>query len=253
VSRRRASSGRRAPSVRAAPRTRVLVADSAGIFRSSICSLLAREDDFDVAGAVDAGEVLAAVQRGWPDIVLIDQDLPPVGAINALERMRGLSSARAIVWGYDPGSEDLLAAVCAGADGYLPKHVTRPALVRSLRAVARGEVALPRPLTAALFEAMYDVSERNRARERAHLLSARELQVLDLVAAGLQNKEIATALYISVLTVKRHVQNILEKLGVSSRYEAAAVYRSAFVSEASAPTAETTELVRDVVTARTSG
>jgi len=231
----------------------VLVADSAGIFRASICALLAREDDFDVASAVDVSELLAAVQRGWPDIVLIDRDLPPAGAVHALERMRGVSSARAIVWGYDPGSEDLLAAVCAGANGYLPKHVTRPGLVRSLRAVARGEVALPRPLTAALFEAMYVVSERNRARERAHLLSARELQVLDLVAAGLQNKEIATALYISVLTVKRHVQNILEKLGVSSRHEAAAVYRSAFAPETSGAIAETTELVRDVLTASTSG
>ena len=230
-----------------ATRTRVLVADSAAIFRASVCALLGREEDFEVADAADLGTLLATAKRGWPEIVLIDSDLPPAGALHALAQMRSLCSARAVVWSLETGPDHLVAAICAGARGYLPKHISTAGLLRSLRAVARGEVALPRSLGAVLFESVHGVAERNRAREHARFLSRRELEVLALVAAGLQNKHVAAELCISVLTVKRHVQNILEKLGVSSRHEAAVVYRSAFAPETSGAIAETTELVRDVL------
>jgi two-component system, NarL family, nitrate/nitrite response regulator NarL len=227
-------------------RTRVLVADSAAIFRASVCALLGREDDFEVADAADLGELLAAAKRGWPEVILIDSDLAPEGALHALARMRTFCSARAVVWSFETSPEHLVAAICAGARGYLPKRVSTAGLLSSLRAVARGEAALPRSLAGVLFESVRGVAERNRAREDTRLLSRRELEVLALVAAGLQNKHVATELYISTLTVKRHVQNILHKLGVSSRQDAAAVYQAAF------PPETPTEPFGDPVTGRTS-
>jgi DNA-binding NarL/FixJ family response regulator len=207
--------------------TRVLVADSAARFRASVCALLARQDDFETEDAADLGELVAAAKRGWPDIALIDSDLAPVGALGALDRMRSLCPAKAVVWSFETRPERLVAAVCAGARGYLPKGISTDGLLTSLRAVARGEVALPRRLAPVLFESVRGLAERNQAREDTSRLSRRELEVLALVAAGLQNKHVAAELFISVFTVKRHVQTILQKLGVSSRREAAAVYHAA--------------------------
>jgi two-component system, NarL family, nitrate/nitrite response regulator NarL len=131
-----------------------------------------------------------------------------------------------------------MAAVSAGANGFIDKGISSAGLVRALRGVLRGEAPLSRRQTADLVAALHGFVERNRARERAFVLSPRERQVLALVADGAHNRQIAEVLAISEFTVKRHMQNILSKLQLPSRRAAGLFYRSAFdPDETTAPVA----------------
>jgi len=135
-----------------------------------------------------------------------------------------------IVWSFEATREIVLAAVTAGAKGFLPKEISPAGLIRSLRGVVRGEAPLSRGLAMLMIDAVHGLEERDRVRERAVVLSAREREVLELVARGARNREIAQALSISEFTVKRHMQNILHKLDLPSRTAAGLFYRSAFES-----------------------
>ena len=213
-------------------RTRVLVADPVSMFRAGVCSVLGREGDFDVAEAADLRELLEAVARERPDVALVDLDLPPRGGIEAVRRLGTVGAPLTILWSPEPDRETVLRAIRAGAAGYLDKSLPPLGLVRSLRGLGLGEAPLSRALAARLVDALHGSDEREQIAERARLLSSREREVLELVAHGSRNKEIARKLFISEFTVKRHVQNILAKLDVGSREEAAAFYRGAFVAEA---------------------
>jgi len=212
-------------------RTRVLVADPLRIFRAGVHNLLGRERDFDTVEAGTLAEVLAAVEARCPDVALVDLDLPPAGGIAAVRRLAECASTHTIVWSFEPAREAVLEAVRAGAHGYLHKETSPEGLVRALRGVVRGEAPLARDLAALMIGALHDAGEQERAREQAAALSAREREVLELVAQGARNKQIAAALTISEFTVKRHVQNILQKLQVPSRGAAAAFHRSALAGE----------------------
>lgn len=212
-------------------RTRILVADSLEIFRSGVRNLLARESAFAVGEADSLGALMAAVDEGPPDIALIDLDLPPAGGVEAVRQLARRCSAYTIVWSFEPSRETVLAAVRSGAHGFLHKQISPEGLVRALRGVAQGEAPLSRDLASLMIDALHGLDERSRARERAAVLSPREREVLDLLAQGARNKQIAAALVISEFTVKRHVQNILQKLELPSRRAAAAFYRAAFGPE----------------------
>lgn len=214
-------------------RTRVLIADPLTIFRSGVRTLLLRDGEFDVAEAGDLDELLAVASERQPDVALIDLELPPSGGVEAVARLAEHCPTRAIVWSYTPGRDDVLAAVRAGARGYLHKQISPAGLVRSLRGVVVGEAPLPRDLASLMIDALHGLDERGRVRERAALLSGRECEVLELVADGARNREIAETLVISEFTVKRHMQNILRKLELPSRRAAAAFYRAAFASDES--------------------
>lgn len=209
-------------------RTRILVADSLHIFRAGVRNLLARESEFDVVEAASLEEVVYTVNAQCPDVALIDLELPPSGAVAAVRRLRGRCSTYTIVWSFEPTRETVLSAVRAGAHGFLHKEISPDGLVRALRGVVRGEAPLSRDLASMMIEALHGDDERTRARDRAAVLSTRERQVLDLIAQGARNKQIAALLTISEFTAKRHVQNILQKLELSSRGEAAIFYRTAF-------------------------
>jgi DNA-binding NarL/FixJ family response regulator len=127
----------------------------------------------------------------------------------------------------------VLSAICAGASGYVDKEISPEGLIRSLRGLESGEAPLSRALATQLIEALHGLRENEQIAEQAGLLSPREREVLDLVADGARNKEIAATLFISEFTVKRHVQNILEKLGLPSRRAAAAFHHAAFDSNGS--------------------
>ena len=214
-------------------KTRVLVADPLRLFRAGVRSLLAREGDFSVTEAGSLEEVLAAATERCPDLALIDLDLPPSGGVDAVRRLAKACSAYTIVWSFDPTPATVLTAVQAGAHGFLHKETGPAELVRALRGVREGEAPLSPGLATLLIDALHDHDERARVREQAMVLSARELEVLDLVARGARNKQIAGALTISEFTVKRHVQNILGKLEVPSRKAASAFYETAFGREES--------------------
>jgi two-component system nitrate/nitrite response regulator NarL len=211
--------------------TRILVADSLTIFRTGVRDLLARESDFDVVEAVSLETALRSVEDACPDIALVDLDLPPVGGIEAVSRLAQRCDAYLVVWSFNPTPETVMSAIRAGASGYLRKQISPRGLARSLRGVGRGEAPLSRDLATAVIETLHTYDARARAREEAAALSSREREVLDLVAQGARNKQIAALLSISEFTVKRHVQNILEKLGVPSRRAAAAFHRTAFGGE----------------------
>jgi two-component system, NarL family, nitrate/nitrite response regulator NarL len=213
-------------------RTRVVIADPLTMFRAGVREVLTHESNFGVVEAANVDELLDVVGRRSPDIALIDLDLPADGGIAAVRRLAEVSSLQTILWSWAPERETVLSAIRAGASGYLDKELSPQGLVRSLRGVRSGEAPLSRALATRLIEALHGLEEREHVLARAELLSWREREVLELVAQGRRNKEIASTLFISEFTVKRHVQNILEKLDLPSRRAAAAFYRAAFDGQA---------------------
>lgn len=209
-------------------RTIVLVADPAAVFRAAVRSLLTRASDLDVVEASDGESAIELAARLAPDIALVDLSLPPAGGISAVTRIGEVSPETVrIVWTFTPSPEVILDAIRAGADGFIEKHIGGEGLIRALRGAEHGEAALSRSLAATLISALHALDARQRAFEQTASLTSRELEVLALVAGGLRNREIASQLYISELTVKRHVQNILRKLGRVSRRRAAELYSDA--------------------------
>jgi DNA-binding NarL/FixJ family response regulator len=202
---------------------RLLLADPLLVFRVGVRELLAAEPGLDVVEASDAAGVERARDAAPLDLALLDLQLPPEGALPVVARI----PARVVVWSFEPSAETVVAAIRAGASGYLRKETPPDALLRALRAALAGEMPLPRAFAARLADEIHGFDERARARERAAVLSPREREVLTLVAAGASNREVARRLYISECTAKRHVQNILRKLHVESRGAAARFYASA--------------------------
>jgi DNA-binding NarL/FixJ family response regulator len=209
-------------------RTRVVIADPLALFRSGVREVLAWDNDFTALEAANRDELMVVARHGSADVALVDLDLPPDGGIAVVRRLAELSSLHTIVWSSAPDRETVLSAIRAGASGYLDKELSPEGLIRSLRGLDSGEAPLSRTLATQLIEALHGLRENELIAEQAGLLSPREREVLDLVADGARNKEIAATLFISEFTVKRHVQNILEKLGVPSRRAAAAFHRAAF-------------------------
>lgn len=191
---------------------RVLVVDDHHVVRSGLAASLGLEDDISVvAEAGNSDEALAQFRAAQPDVVLMDLRLPGLnGTATTAALRREWPDARVLIFTTFDGDEDVYRAMQAGARGYLLKSAPREELLRALRTVASGE----RFMTP-------DLSLRLAQRVSAPDLSEREIDVLRLISAGKSNKEIGTTLHIAEDTVKRHVSNILTKLGVSDRAQAA--------------------------------
>ena len=211
--------------------TSVVVADADRVLRTAARTVLEASGDFLVSEAASSEELNALVGSTRPEIVLVDADLPPAGGVDALEQLSLRHSFRAVIWGFAPTPNDVLGAVRFNTYGYLEKTVSPAALVRSLRGVAGGEACLSRELTFDLIDELQRLGRREHSRRLAASLSSREWEVLELIARGYANKQIAAVLFISEFTVKRHVHNVLAKLGRSSRREAAAAFREARAAE----------------------
>ncbi len=204
---------------------RLLLAEPLPAFRLGV-RLVLLSAGYEIVEAADLAELSTSVAAAPPDLVLVDRDLPPSGALAAIRHVREACGAPTIVWTVDPDGAAVLAAIRAGAAGFVHKEISSSGLLRALRGVADGEAPLARDLTSLLVNSLQGSQRRERARERAAALSGREREVLSLVAGGARNKQVARRLVISEFTVKRHVQNILQKLDLPSRWEAAAFYRS---------------------------
>jgi DNA-binding NarL/FixJ family response regulator len=209
-------------------RARVLVADSLPLFRAGVRNLLRRESDLEVLEAGSSDEAAALLAGGYAEIALIDLALPPTGGIDLVRRVRSRTRAAMIVWSLEPSRDAVLESITAGAHGFLHKEISPTGLVRALRGTVNGEAPLSRDMAALMIDAIHTLEARSKARERAAVLSEREKEVLAFVSRGARNREIAEALAISEFTVKRHMQNILQKLDVPSRRAAAAFYVSAY-------------------------
>lgn len=208
-------------------RMRVLVADPSPIFRLAVSRLLA-ENGFSVAEATTTGELLqAAASETGPVLALVDLELPPRGGLEAVAQLVLRGEVKAILWGNASIADDVLQAVRAGAAGYLRKEISSEGLVRALEGLARGEAPLGRELTQGLIDALQRESGPVGVAARTRSLSLREREVLEFLVTGAHNKQIGSVLEISEFTVKRHVQNILRKLGVPTRHAAATLYLAA--------------------------
>jgi NarL family two-component system response regulator LiaR len=198
----------------------VLVVDDHAVVRQGLRTFLELQDDIEVVGeAADGEQALAAVAALDPDVVLMDLVMPNLDGVSAIERLRELAPAtRVIVLTSFIDDDKVLPAVRAGAAGYLLKDVSPAELVRAIRMVDRGEALLHPAVAARVMREL--VGDGDRAK-RHELLTTRELEVLALLARGRANKAIAHELGVAEKTVKTHVGNILGKLGLSDRTQAA--------------------------------
>ena len=198
----------------------VLIVDDHAVVRQGLRTFLELQDDIEVVGeAADGEQALEAVARLAPDVVLMDLVMPRLDGVSALERLRDVAPAtRVIVLTSFLDEDKVLPAVRAGAAGYLLKDVQPAELVRAIRIVDSGE-SLLHPAVAA--RVLRELAGDGARAERHELLTARELEVLALLAGGRANKAIAFELGVAEKTVKTHVGNILGKLGLSDRTQAA--------------------------------
>ena len=197
---------------------RVLVADDHPIVRGGIVALLQSAPDIEVIG--EASDGLAAVDlalRLRPDIVLMDLRMPGLGGEEATARILAEApGVRVIVLTTYETDDSILAAIEAGATGYLLKAAPQEEILAGIRSVSRGDVALAPSIAALLVSRV----RSPQSDPPAATLSARETQVLALVAQGHSNPSIARALFLSEATVKTHLIHVFEKLGVSDRTRA---------------------------------
>jgi DNA-binding NarL/FixJ family response regulator len=209
---------------------RIVVADDHPIFRDGLCKLLALEEDFEVvAQAEDGRQVLDVLQKHEPDILLLDLKMPGLDGLGTLQRLQNAKNkTRVIVLTASDDKQEFVQAMKLGTCGIVLKQTATELLIKSIRKVHAGEIWLDSHTTAAVIRQFVandeapsaPVSPTTRERERSPL-SQREREIVALVAQGFKNKEMAEKMFISEQTVKNHLHNIFDKLGVSDRLELA--------------------------------
>jgi two-component system, NarL family, nitrate/nitrite response regulator NarL len=198
---------------------RVLVVDGYSFSRLGLSSLL-RSAALDVVGeAGDAVTAAAIGRRLSPDVALMDLDLLGTSGVEAVRLMSVSSPLSRVVAIIGPEHQDVIATLTMGACGCVLRGGPTHEVVAAIRAAAMGESLVSPPLTSSLVHRLR--AQSARAPRRVPALSPRECQVLDLLARGWDNARIAAALYVSLGTVKHHISNILSKLGVENRIQAA--------------------------------
>jgi DNA-binding NarL/FixJ family response regulator len=203
---------------------RVVVAEDHPVVRDGLVAMLHAEPEFQVAGEASSGtEAVSLVERLAPDVLLLDLEMPGLDGVGVLRRLRELGSpTRAIVFTVFDTDDRIIAAVEAGASGYLLKGVPRAEIFSAIR-VVHGGGSLLQPVVATTV--LRHVAARGRATDQAGdstpiVLTPRESSVLEHLARGRSNKQIAAALGVSERTVKFHVSTLFTKLGATNRTEA---------------------------------
>jgi DNA-binding NarL/FixJ family response regulator len=200
---------------------RIMIVDDHPIVREGLVAVLRRDTDFEIVG--EAGDGRTAVKRALslkPDIMLMDLRMPEMGGVEAMQKIRAAAPdiKFLVLTTYDT-DEHIVGALEAGASGYLLKDAPREDLFNAIRTVARGEALLQPRVAARLIQHMA-AGTKPSAGSGEDDLSPREIEVLQLVARGQANKEIAARLMISEATVKTHLAHIFQKLAVNDRTEA---------------------------------
>jgi len=210
-------------------RIRILIADDHPIVRDGLRKLLSLEDDFDIVGeANDGREVLELIQEHEPDILLLDLRMPNLDGLATLQAMQTTGKrTKTIILTASEDKNEFVQAMKLGCSGIVLKQTAPELIVKSIRKVHAGEIWLDSHTTAAVMrqfataaDAAINGGSSSRARERSPL-SQREREIVQLVAQGYKNKEMAEKMFISEQTVKNHLHNIFDKLGVSDRLELA--------------------------------
>ncbi len=203
---------------------RVLVADDHALFRRGLNMILESENAIEVVGEAEDGvEAVDMAIDLAPDVVLMDVRMPRLSGIEAATRVRqSVPAAKILMLTVSDEEEDLYEAIKAGANGYLLKEISIEEVADAIRAVTQGQSLISPSMASKLLDEFTTLSKQADEKVSPHAprLTARELEVLQLVAQGLSNRKIAEKLFISENTVKNHVRNMLEKLHVHSRMEA---------------------------------
>jgi two-component system nitrate/nitrite response regulator NarL len=221
---------------------RVLLVDDQVLFREGLAQLLSSQEDMQIVG--EAGDGLEAVEKAKelrPDLIIMDIRMPSMNGLEACRLIKlALPDTRIVMLTVSDSDEDLFQAIKYGATGYLLKNLKARRLFDQLRSAYRGEAALSPYLAMRVLEEF----ARERRREETTTgyrgrLTDREKEILQLVVNGLTNKEIGSQVGIAESTVKRHIHNILEKLQMDNRVQAAAyAVRSGLVSSEDATSAD---------------
>jgi DNA-binding NarL/FixJ family response regulator len=205
-------------------RLHIVIVDDHALFRESLASLLRAEPDMDVVGlGGSADEAIQLARDLLPEIILLDLDMPGGGLAAAKAIANELPVTRIVVLTASEEDDHLVAALKTGARAYILKGVAARELLRILRIVAAGESYVPPALAASLLLEMHEAGRQSSKPPENPLndLTERERQILEGMAAGLSNKEIGQRLFLSEKTVKHYITNILQKLQVRNRVEAA--------------------------------
>ena len=202
---------------------RVLLVDDHNLFRKGLASLLAKEKDFQVVEeAKDGKEAFQKAKDLKPDLVLMDIYMPGGDGLQATRRItEALPSTKLVILTVSEEDKNLFEAIKCGAHGYLLKKVEIEELFEMLRGIFRGEAPISRATAAKILDEFAKQAQRSQAEIDAEHLSPREQEVLQLLTEGLTNKEIANKLGIAENTVKNHLKNILGKLHLANRVQAA--------------------------------
>ena len=190
---------------------RILVTDDHPVVRAGLSGMLSGEPDFEVVGEAQNGkEAVAFVGERKPDVVLMDLRMPEMDGVTAIQHIKSnYPDVHILVLTTYESDADILRAIETGATGYLLKDTPREELFGAIRTVAQGQSPLAPGVAARLMQRVRDPEEEG--------LSTREIEVLELVAHGTSNKEIAKQLWVSETTVKSHMLHIFDKLGVTDR------------------------------------
>jgi two-component system, NarL family, nitrate/nitrite response regulator NarL len=209
-------------SVRSRIKIKILIADDHAIFRDALRKLLDSDDEITIVGEAGNGaDCIKMLGELKPDILLLDLRMPDKNGLAVLEEVNfDTLPTRVIVLTAAEDDRDLVRAMRLGARGVVLKESAIDLLLKSIHCVHAGEIWLDRRMTAEVINA-FSASSKPGARSEKPLLSDREMEVVRVVAQGFPNKEIGKKLFISEQTVKNHLHNIFDKLGVSDRLELA--------------------------------
>jgi DNA-binding NarL/FixJ family response regulator len=205
---------------------RVLICDDQALVRGGFRAIVEAQPDLEVVGEAENGaEAVALAERRAPDVILMDIRMPVLDGVEATRRLVANGSpARILVLTTFDLDEYVHAAIRAGASGFLLKDVTPAKLLEAIRVVAAGDALLAPSVTRRLLERFATtLPQRDYSSEALTELTARETEVLRLLAGGLSNAEIADALVVSEATVKTHISSLLRKLGLRDRVQAVIV------------------------------
>jgi DNA-binding NarL/FixJ family response regulator len=208
---------------------RVMLVDDHALVRSAVRQAIAADDVELVAEAATAEDAFALAIAVRPDVMLLDIDLPGMNGIQMLEELAPrLPDTKIVILTVSDSERDVIEALARGASGYLTKDLSPEALLRAIRGTQRGELAMSRRYAARAIRHFVEAARRAGGGSGVIAgLSPRENDVLRMLAEGLTDREIAAALVISPRTVETHVSNVLHKLNVRKRAEAAQRYRDA--------------------------
>jgi DNA-binding NarL/FixJ family response regulator len=204
---------------------RVLLIEDNRLLREGITAMLNSQPDIKAVSATGNGDATEKARKIKPQVVLLDLGLRSQNSLRVAERIKKeYSKAEIVVMDLIPVQAEVVEFVKAGVSGFILKDATIEDFLATIRSVAEGKKVLPPPLTGTLFSHIVEYAVQSGKADRlmkAVRLTKREHEVVDLIARGMSNKEIATELHIAVHTVKSHVHNILDKLALHTRLELA--------------------------------